>query len=286
MLRVFLLACKTGDKRQDAVSIVKLLANLIQPLSLIWLLLGAWLLGRVWQRHWRVLPLPLLAWLILTVIACTPAASMLLARLEAKTPRAALSELPLADAIVCLGGGALPSQVEPTGLHLMPAADRISTALSLLAARKAPLLVLGGGGVEDEEMMVHSEADQLLLALQRLGAPTEAMLSLGVCQHTRDEAEKVSALARARNWRQVLLVTSAGHMPRAAGTFETAGVKVIPVPCNYISGPHRIGGRKWFHLPDADGFGLFAVWVHEVCGTLVYQNRGWLKQELAEDADI
>lgn len=254
---------------------MKLLAALLQPLTLVWLLLGGWLLGKLWQRAWGTLLVPLLAWLLLTVMTCTPAASVLMAKLEDRTPKVVLEELPVADVIVCLGGGAEPSLNEPTGLHLKTAADRISTGAALLALKKAPLLVLGGGGYSEAGQM-HAEADRLFQVMKRLQVPVEGMMSLGVCADTHDEAEKVAELTRQRKWQRVLLVTSAYHMPRAMATFEKAGVPVVAVPCNYVSSVNRIGDLRWWHWPHADAFGVFAAWFHEMAGTWVYRWRGWL----------
>jgi uncharacterized SAM-binding protein YcdF (DUF218 family) len=256
---------------------MRTLVYLMQPLSVVWLLLGVWVVWRVWKRRWRELAMPGVAWLILMVMTCTPAASVLMARLEGEHEAVRLADLGEggADAIVCLGGGAEPSMVEPTGLHLKTGADRVGTALALLAKKKAPLLVLGGGGYE-EKGVTHSEADRVLLALRDLGVGTEAMLSLGVCTDTRDEALKVAALARERGWKRVLLVTSAYHMRRSAGTFTKAGVPVVAVPCNYVSSVNRVGDLEWLHLPHADAFQVFGAWFHEVAGTWVYRWRGWL----------
>jgi uncharacterized SAM-binding protein YcdF (DUF218 family) len=254
---------------------MKLLAVLLQPLTLVWLLLGGWLLVKLWQRAWSALVAPLLAWGILSVVACTPAVSLLMSKLEDQTPKVVLEDLEAADAIVCLGGGAEPSLTEPTRLHLKTGADRIATGLALLAMRKAPLLVLGGGGYR-EAGQTYAESEQLLLTLKRLQVPTEGMMSLGVCADTHDEAEKVAALMRLGKWKRVLLVTSAYHMPRAMATFEKAGVPVVAVPCNYVSSVNRIGDLRWWHLPHVEAFGMFGTWFHEVAGTWVYRWRGWL----------
>lgn len=254
---------------------MKTLLHLIQPLGLIWLLLGIWLLLRLKRRQWRDLMLPGTSWLILTVLTCTPAASLLMANLEGKSPPVTLEALPEADAIVCLGGGAEPSQVELSGLHLKSAADRLGTALVLLNRNKASILVLAGGGYEEAGVM-HSESDRVLNALKKAGLNTDRMRSLGVCSDTRDEALKMAALMKEKGWTRVLLVTSAYHMPRSVGTFEKAGVAVLAVPCNYVSSVNRIGDLHWLHLPHSDAFSVFGGWFHELIGTWVYRWRGWL----------
>ncbi|TLD72414.1 YdcF family protein [Phragmitibacter flavus] len=254
---------------------MKTLIPLLQPLGVIWVLLGSWLLWRLWRHRWQDLWLPGLAWVIFSVMTCTPLASLLMARLEG-VPKMPDKEWPVVDAIVCLGGGAEPSFVEPTGFHLNPSADRLSTALMLHAQKKAPVLVLGGGGYKESGVM-HSEADRVLKGLELMGLETSGMVSLGVCANTRDEALKVSALMKERGWTKILLVTSAFHMPRAEGTFVKAGVSLGgTVRCNYVSSVNHVGDFRWLHLPHANGFNVYKYWFHEVIGTWVYQWRGWM----------
>lgn len=248
----------------------------LQPLCCVWLLLGGWVVFTCWRRRWRAVAVPALAWLILTALTCTPLASLLIASLENTHPRVSLSDLPATDVIVCLGGGAEPSPSEPSGVHLKSAADRLTTAMALLAQQKAPLLVLGGGGYADKQGGRLSEADRVADMLRSLTNTTQPILSLGICADTRDEAVKVAALAQEKGWKQILLVTSASHMPRAAGTFQKAGLSIVAVPCNYLSTVNRVGALHWFHLPHPEGLSVFEAWLHEMLGTWFYRSKGWL----------
>lgn len=253
----------------------KIALHLAQPLCLIWLLLSFWLGRSLWRRRRGGLWLPALAWGLLTLISCTPLASLILADLEETFPAVKLAELATADAIVCLGGGTEPSDLEPTGFHLKTGADRLSTALTLASMQQTSSLVLGGGGYEQAGEMI-SEADALQAYCQKHLTLKSQILSLGVCSDTHDEALKVAALAKERGWKTVLLVTSAYHMPRSMVTFRKAGVPVSAVPCNYLSSLNRVGDLHWIHLPSSQGFELFSVWVHEFIGHWVYYWRGWL----------
>lgn len=248
-----------------------------QPLCLAWLLLTLWVLDLFWRRPRRTL-LPFLSWFILTTITCTALPSWLMAKLEDRYPLPDEKAVAGADVLVCLGGGVEPSPKEPTGLHLVRSSDRLVAALSLMASRAAPVLVLGGGGYEDKDGGGYiSEADAILALLQKYpqAVPFES-ISLGVCENTYDEARKVAALQQARGWKKVLLVTSASHLPRAVATFEKAGMTVVPVPCNYQSSYNRLGKVDWFHLPHDGAFDIFDAWLHEILGTWIYRQRGWL----------
>ena len=248
-----------------------------QPLGLVWALLGGWLLIRLWKRDWlwAQIALPAAAWLLMSLVTCTPFSSVLMAQLENEIPAVELSELPAADAIVCLGGGMAPSFKEPIGFHLMVAADRSATALALAAQRKAPLLIIGGGGYE-KDGEIYAEADAVRDGFSKLAPMGVEYHSLGACSDTHDEAVKVAALAKQRGLKRVLLVTSASHMPRSMATFQKAGVQVVAVPCNYLSSLNQVNDLQWFHLPSDHGFEIFNFWLHEILGDWVYRWRGWI----------
>ena len=77
-------------------------------------------------------------------------------------------------------------------------------------------------------------------------------ISLGVdparidrIEHARDTEDEANAVKRRVGNAQVALVTSAWHMPRAAGLFFGAGVKALPCPTDYTT---QDDGR--FHWKD------------------------------------
>lgn len=256
-------------------SILRLALDFVQPLCLVWLLLSVWIVRMAWLRLWRWSLLPVMAWLVLTVISATALPSWLMYGLESRYEIPSMESLSGADAIVCLGGGATASLTEPTGIHLQRGADRLSTALSMAFSNMAPALVIGGGGRE-KDGKVYSEADALVAHFRKFAGKDTELISLGVCANTYDEAQKVAELAAERGWQKVILVTSASHLPRAVATFAKAGVPVLPMPCHYTSGFNRISDMEWLHLPHAESIVLFQDWLHEIVGTWTYQRRGWM----------
>lgn len=247
---------------------------LLQPLGFVWLLWTLYLLAAGVRRGWRSVAIPGLGWLILSALTCTPLSSWLLAQLENQHPPVKMADLPEADVIVCLGGGGEPSALEPTGVHLKSAADRLSTALTMAAERKASVLVIGGGGYPYQGQML-SEADFIVAHLkQNVTLPCE-VISLGLCSDTHDELERFDTLRQTRGWKRVSMVTSASHMPRAAAVAAKLGIVVTPVPCNYQSSFNRAIKMEWFHLPHHGGFENFGAWFHETIGMWIYRRRGW-----------
>lgn len=270
-------ANKVADRsrqEEDCGILMRTLFLLAQPLCVVWMLLGLSTTLFCWRRRWKDVAAPGAAWLILTVTTCTPLASLLIAELEDRHTKVQISELPLADVIVCLGGGAEPSDSEPSGIHLKSSGDRLTTALALLAAKKAPVLLVGGGGYLNKGEVL-SEADPVIRVMRTLTGES-GILSLGVCKDTHDEAAKVAAWLKKTGGTRVLLVTSAYHMPRAAGTFQKSGISFEAVPCDFLSSVNRVGDLHWLHLPHSEAFSLFNTFFHELAGLFLYKHKGWI----------
>ncbi len=127
------------------------------------------------------------------------------ARVDAPAPAP-----PRADGIVALTGGA----------------DRVETALRLLAGGRArKLLVSGTGGNAELATLAH------LAGIDPL--PIAAQVTLGRdATTTRGNAEETAAWARENAIRSLLVVTAAYHMPRALAEIARAapGLVLYPVP--------------------------------------------------------
>jgi uncharacterized SAM-binding protein YcdF (DUF218 family) len=247
----------------------------LQPLGLAWLGLGSWTVWSTLQRRQQELLLASTLWLLLTLTSCTCLPSLLLASLETAYPIVALKDLPSADAIVCLGGGASPAHAEPVGIHLRGPADRVATAVLLANEGKAPTLVLGGGQYRVQREW-RSEADAVAAVLRDQEFDAAEIISLGHCTNTRHEALKVARLAQTRGWKQMYLVSSAYHLSRAVGTFQRAGLDVIPIPCNFQSAIATGEPPTWISPPSVSALGQFQLWSHETLGAMSYRWRRWL----------
>jgi uncharacterized SAM-binding protein YcdF (DUF218 family) len=183
--------------------------------------------------------------------------------------------LPNADAIVVLGGGGEPSRYESGGLHLTFSGDRILMGLELAHLGKASTLVVSGAGaVLDGQERVEGDLVRDWLTQRKL--VNVPVLSLGHRADTHDEAIHIRTLARERGWRRVLLVTSAFHMRRAVAVFGSAGVEVIPAPCNFLTEISLAPAPPGIGVPRAGGLQKAGIWLHEQIGWLMYRKRGWI----------
>jgi uncharacterized SAM-binding protein YcdF (DUF218 family) len=264
--------------------VVQQILTLIEPIGLVWLclLILSVVLWRKRQRRFASATFAIAAFIYLV---STKATGQLLGSLEEPYAGVKFEELKSGDAIVLLGGGVEPSRYEAGGLHFTLAGDRLNMALDMARLRKAPALVLGGGGCVFEGDFV-SESQRVSKWFEQLRQggifdPALEIIPLAPCADTHDEAVGVHSLAAARGWHRVLLVTSANHMRRASALFRTQGLEVEPVPCNFLTNVSTPipPGSGWFGVPSWEGCMKAGVWMHEEIGWLEYRRRGWIKTD-------
>ena len=129
---------------------------------------------------------------------------------------------PHSDGIVAFTGGA----------------DRVETALRLLAEQRGDKLLLSGigGGAELAELAPRAGVDPLPLA---------SRVTLGrSATTTRGNAQETAAWARANEIHSLLVVTAAYHMPRALAELSSrvTGRGAVPASCP-AAGTHGISRR-------------------------------------------
>ncbi|HSG90883.1 MAG TPA: YdcF family protein [Pseudomonadales bacterium] len=255
----------------------KLLGQLAMPLgSALGLAVLALLLLALRRRGGASLALiTAIAWLWLW---STPLAARWISdQLAADYPPLAMEELPLADAIVLLGGGVDPPAGNRPWADLGDAADRVWHAARLYRAGLAPRILLSGGNVwasgEAGEAGEESEADAMLDLLNDLGVPRSAVILEGDSRTTRQNAVHSAALIEREGWQRVLLVTSATHMRRSLACFQSVGVDAVAAATD-----HQMPSRAPLVLellPDADALDRSTRGLREYLGLWVYRLRGW-----------
>ncbi len=197
--------------------------------------------------------------------------------LEAPFPPPSIKALPAADAIVLLGGGLNLLSADRSHPDLKDSADRIWLAARLYQAGKAPLIIATGGYRWPRHLQgksnFRSEAEAMGVLLTAFGVPQAAILEERRSRTTRENAVLTTELAAARDIRQVLLVTSAWHMPRALAAFRRAGLAVIPAGTDY--GRPDSTPPVFLLLPSANHLAQSSQMLREHLGLLMYQLRGW-----------
>jgi uncharacterized SAM-binding protein YcdF (DUF218 family) len=109
--------------------------------------------------------------------------------------------------------------------------DRFFGGLELYTSGKTPLLIFTGGLLPwqtDQE----PEGEVLRRFAIRMGVPSDAVRVSELAQNTQQEAVVVKKLLGEKSM-NIILVTSAFHMPRAQKLFEQVGFNVTPYPVDF-----------------------------------------------------
>ncbi len=237
---------------------------MIMPLSIILLLL---LIAIIFYRLKPKLSfLALLsASALLFLSTFPPLSDTLMAPLENKYPAFTKSSKPV-DYIIILGGvhttvAGLPatSQLKASSLERLVEATRIYHLHP-----EAQIITSGYAGGD-----VSSNAEKVKQAAILLGIPTEKIITENFPQDTEEEAQLIAPRVLNRN---VVLVTSANHLPRAMAYFEKYGVNAIPAPASPWVKDN--GLTPWsYYLPSAKKLQQTTTVWYETLGRIVQ----WLK---------
>ncbi|SCZ67211.1 YdcF family protein [Thiohalomonas denitrificans] len=250
----------------------KLLTQIAYPLNLsLWLsLLALLLLWLHWRRSGLTILVLAVAWLWVWSLPVVSDALRL--SLEGRFANVPVEQSPTAEAVVLLGGGVSGTPSQWPYADLGSGADRVWHAARLYHAGKAPVVVVSGGGAAWRGER-RSEAEAIAQFLRALGVPDRAMLLENASRTTYENAVLSAQLLEKRNIGRVLLVTSALHMTRAAATFRSAGVDLVPAPADFEVIPEPNHLLRW--LPDAEALSDSTRALKEYLGLAVYRWRGW-----------
>ncbi|MGC8852326.1 MAG: YdcF family protein [Hydrogenobacter sp.] len=156
--------------------------------------------------------------LCLYLLSIEPVKDALFTPLENKFPVPGRVE---GDALVVLGGGSYK-----TGILKEDSMKRLLTALTLHKKTGLPIILSGGAGsLPDAEVMKSILLD--------LGVDKRNIITEVQSRDTKENAMYVKKVCQERNYRKIILITSAYHMPRAVLLFEREGISVLPYPTDF-----------------------------------------------------
>ncbi|MGE0766544.1 MAG: YdcF family protein [Hyphomicrobiaceae bacterium] len=217
--------------------ISKLVGFLVQPSTLIWLLLVAGLMRARSPRALSRRQGMRLCWTaasLLMIAGLSPLASWAMWPLEARFP---VAHVPPGNrgysGIIVLGGGEDGSNSARRGLlHINEAGDRITTASTLAFRLPDARLVFTGAAVSLTQAKPDSAAAVRDYWLS-IGIPAARIVVEDRSRNTFENATLTYALLKPTRAKRFLLVTSAAHMPRAMGAFRQAGFDVDAFPTDF-----------------------------------------------------
>ena len=158
--------------------------------------------------------------LMLYLLSIEPVKDMLYRPLESSYQRVEHIE---ADAIVVLGGGSYK-----TGILKEDSMKRLLTGFLLHKRHNLPIILSGGAVLGNLP-----EAEVMKQVLEELGVDKGSIITESRSRDTHENAKYVKEICQQRNFKKVVLVTSAYHMPRSVSSFKKAGLDVVPYPTDF-----------------------------------------------------
>ncbi len=256
----------------------KLLPPLLYPIGFA---VGILLLVLVLRhRRWRT-ALTAIACIVLGVAGNRLFSMTLVRSLEWRIATLQQTDRIRADAIVVLGGGTREGRAPRPFHEVGEAGDRVIYAAKLYRAGVAPVVLVSGGyGPVDTS----AEAEVMAELLVFFGVPREAILLERASRNTYENGVESERVLAAHGLSEIVLVTSALHMPRAHAVFRKRNLEVTAAPTDFL-----VTESDWRHytqlhpgiqvanvLPKAEYMELTEKAMKELLGILVYRLRGWL----------
>lgn len=254
------------------MSLSNLLTALIIPLNLgiaLWVL-GMLLLILRRRRLAALLAACGLGWVLFWSMPATTLWAG--GHLEQLHPYRPPDALPRAQAIVVLGGNTANNRTNWFDAYdKANTVSRVDTAARLYHAQRAPVVIVSGaaldGGVSESQIMAN--------ALYQQGVPEDAVIQETRSLTTYQNALYTARILKEQGLNDVLLVTSALHMPRSMGVFRKQQVNVTAAGSPpQIVVPEDPAFSFW--LPDSRVLAASRSIVKEYVGMLVYWLRGWV----------
>lgn len=193
-----------------------------------------------------------LAGLVALLALCFTPVTDVVGRWLAKAPH----RVEPADAIVVLGSG-----IREDGTLADSSLRRALHGIELYRQALAGTLVFTG----PRNRAGFTEALVRARLAREMGVPPSAILVEATALTTREEAERVATVLRARGMSRILLVMDVEAVRRAAGLFERQGFHVVPSPALDVSNGTP-GGR--LHLTRLILIELLALVYYHAAGYL------------------
>jgi uncharacterized SAM-binding protein YcdF (DUF218 family) len=258
----------------------KLLPLFVYPLGFASLMLVGALLT-LWKRPRLSALFILLALLAILLPGNTWLSNQLVKSLEWQYLPS--GDLPNADAIVVLGGATRPQEPPRPWVDLTEEGDRVIHGAQLYLQGKAPLVIMSGGRIDWKENRGDSESADMVKIAEALGVPSNAILQDPTSLNTYENAVNVKRILEERRITQVLLVTSAMHMPRSIAIFRKQGIEATPAPTDFLVAEADLENHQdtpqnaiLAFLPDSGSLHRFTRALKEYIGIGFYRLRGWL----------
>jgi len=223
-----------------------------------------------WKRYWAR-ALAIFSLLSLWALSTEPVRDMLTQPLEFQYSVLNMKDVPQEHiAIVLLGGGLYEKAPEYAGEDALNESALMRTIYAADIARKTGLDVYATGGTPLNQGS-RAEGEVMRDWLIRWGLPESKVFAESASDNTWQNAIYTRAILDKKGIKEVLLVTSAWHMPRAVWCFKAQGLKIISAPTGFLTTQKAYDLRSY--MPSAHVLANSADALHEYLGMLWYRLR-------------
>lgn len=254
------------------IYLTKLLPLLVLPIGMVIECLLIALVLYLYDKRRAAIVFVGVAVVVLWVTSMPLTAETLMGKLESAYPPVAMTDIPVSQCVVVLGGAIEPASPPRLDIELGAAADRVLMTARLYRAGKASVVIVAGGNLPWSPHR-QSEAEAIRTLLVQWGVPASAILLDKVSQNTSENVINSSMLINKLDCQIPLLVTSAAHMQRAVATFKKARVEVFPVSTD-VRVVRKLKYTVLDFLPDATALAMSTDAIREWLGQGVYRLRG------------
>jgi uncharacterized SAM-binding protein YcdF (DUF218 family) len=157
------------------------------------------------------------------------------------------------------------------------AGNRILNAAFLYKKGYAPVIICTGGKISFVYNFPGSEALCMASVLRNdCGVDSASIIIEDKAKDTHNHAPNVEKILLQRGLaKEIILVTSAMHMPRSVLVFKKRGYVVHPAPADYRE--DKAFPWRFFSLfPNVDALGESTDALHEYYGLIAYWIMGWI----------
>jgi uncharacterized SAM-binding protein YcdF (DUF218 family) len=175
---------------------------------------------------------------------------------------------------ILLGGDIVDYEKKTDRLIFRSGADRLLQTIDLYNNGVIKKIIISGGSGH----LIYrdrTEAAFIKLYLTRIGIDSDNILFESTSKNTYENAEFTSHLLRDNEIRgELLLITSAMHMKRAAATFRKSGIEVDEYPTSKITGD-RMNDMDHIVIPSLATLHNWNILIHEITGYFIYKIMGY-----------
>ncbi len=243
------------------------------PLGFAVLCIAAGIVALLRQRRKTGLALVILSGAVLYGFSTGPLSYRLVRGLEERYPP--LLQVEPAPAIVLLTGGEVPRMPPRLYDEINSAGDRILYTARIFKQGAAPRIVITGGNLDFIRTSASSQAEASGHLLRELfGIDSSRILLETKARNTWENGLYTRRLLDSLHLPlDIILVTSAMHMPRAVKIFRKLGFTIEPAPANFVASAPR--QPKLIDLiPNAPALMNSSTALHEWYGMAAYRLFG------------